>query len=93
MPQLYRFYLEATLGVLQEDRAAATAATDGILKRFRLRDPCARFYLARSLAVIEHPRALAVLKEAVDAGFHPYAFYATDPWLNPLRSNPGSRVS
>ena len=87
VPQLHRFYLETTLGILQEDRAAATAATDGILKRFRLRDPCARFYLARSLAVVEHPRALAVFKETVDAGFHPYAFYATDPWLDPLRTN------
>jgi TolB-like protein/predicted Ser/Thr protein kinase len=89
VPQLLRFYLETTLGVLEEDRAAATVAADGILKRWRLRDPCARYYLARSLAIIGHPQALPVFKETVDAGFHPYAFYSTDPWLNPLRSNPG----
>lgn len=50
-----------------------------------LRDPCATYYFARTLATIEHPDAIRMLKQSVEGGFDPYAFLLRDPWLDPLR--------
>jgi hypothetical protein len=58
------------------------------LKNWHLRDPCATYYLARSLAAVEHPEAIPMFKRAV-GGLHAYHFFARDPWLDPVRSAPG----
>jgi serine/threonine protein kinase/tetratricopeptide (TPR) repeat protein len=87
MPALFRLFLEATLGVLEENRPAALAAVETILKKWRLRDPCATYYLARTLASIAHPGALAAFGQAVRGGFNAYRFYVRDPWLDSLRAD------
>ena len=91
IPGLLRLFLEAILGVLEEDRPLARRAADDIVEKWRLRDPCATYYLARTLAAIDHPRALEVLRRSVEGGFHPYTFLTRDPWLDGLRSVHGFR--
>jgi serine/threonine protein kinase/tetratricopeptide (TPR) repeat protein len=87
MPALFRLFLESTLALLEGNRTAATTAADKILEQWTLRDPCATYYLARSLAALKHPEAIPMLRRAVE-GFHAYHFVARDPWLDPLRSDP-----
>jgi hypothetical protein len=86
MSGLHRLFLEGMLAVLEEDRPAGTRAADEILQIWKLRDPCATYYLARTLAAFEHPRAIEIFRRAVEGGFHPYSFYQRDPWLDSLRA-------
>ena len=79
---------EATLALFQGKRTPARTGADEMLPIWRLRDPCATYYFARTLAAIEHPGAMRMLKQAVEGGFHSYSFFARDPWLDPLRSDP-----
>lgn len=86
-PALYRLFLDATLAVLEGRQGDAAAAGDELLKLWRLRDPCATYYLARSLAAVEHPSAIPVFRQAVEGGFTAYRFFTRDPWLDPLRAD------
>jgi eukaryotic-like serine/threonine-protein kinase len=92
VPQLIRMFFELILALLEGRRADGTAMGDELLRKWRLRDPCGTYYVARILASLEHPGALAMLERAVDAGFHCYPFFARDPWLDPLRTNPAFRA-
>ncbi|HJR60638.1 MAG TPA: protein kinase [Vicinamibacterales bacterium] len=85
LPTLVRLLLDGMGAVLEGNRSAALSAADRILSVWRLRDPCATYYLARTLASLEHPRAIETLRRAVEGGFHSYAFFTRDPWLDPLR--------
>lgn len=87
MPALYRLFMDVLLGVLEKDHASARVAGDEILQLWNLRDPCGAFYLARSLAAIEHPRAIEMFRRAVEGGFHAARLFARDPWLDPLRGD------
>jgi hypothetical protein len=82
-----RLFLEGTLAVVQRDRATGLAIADEILENWRLRDPCATYYLARTLAALDHPRAIETFRRAVEGGFHSYAFFIRDPWLDRLRTD------
>ncbi len=73
--------------MLQENREDAQRAADELLPMWRLRDPCATYYFARTLAAIDHPDAIRMLKQSVEGGFDPYAFLLRDPWLDPLRGS------
>lgn len=86
MPTLFRLMIDGTLAVFNNDRATAHAVAGMMLQKWPLRDPCATYYLARTLAAIEHPQALGMFRRAVEGGFHAYAMYAQDPWLDPLRT-------
>jgi serine/threonine protein kinase/tetratricopeptide (TPR) repeat protein len=88
MPALYRLFVETVLAIVEGQRTVAMEAADKILKNWHLRDPCATYYLARSLAAVEHPEAIPMFKRAV-GGLHAYHFFARDPWLDPVRSAPG----
>jgi eukaryotic-like serine/threonine-protein kinase len=88
LPPLIRLFGEMLLALFEARRQDALAAAENILSRWRLRDPCATYYLARALATLEHPGAIPMLKRVVDGGFHCYTFYARDPWLDPLRADP-----
>jgi serine/threonine protein kinase/tetratricopeptide (TPR) repeat protein len=87
LPALFRRFFELMIAGLDGDDAEARAASDEILARWRLRDPCGTFYLARALARIEHPSALPMLKRAVAGGYYIYTFITRDPWLDPLRGS------
>jgi tetratricopeptide (TPR) repeat protein len=90
MPPVYRFFLEFMLAVFEKDGTRGRAAADPLLD-LAPRDPCAKYYMARGLALIEHPRALDTLEAAVRGGFHAYGFFMRDPWLDPIRTTPRFR--
>jgi eukaryotic-like serine/threonine-protein kinase len=89
MPALLRLYTESILAVLENRRDDAASAATQIMTKWPLRDPCAAYYLARTLAALDHPSALSMFKRAVEGGFHVHAFFARDPWLDSLRGNAG----
>ena len=88
MPPLLRSFFEVTLALLEGKRSDALAGADETLKIWRLRDPCATYYLARGLSLMQHPSAISMLKRSVEGGFHCYPFFTRDPWLDPLRAEP-----
>jgi TolB-like protein/tetratricopeptide (TPR) repeat protein len=88
MPRMFRLFFEATKEVLEGRLEAARRIGDEVLSLWRLRDPCATFYLARTLALGEHPDAIRMFRRAVEGGFHAYSFYLQDPWLDSLRGDP-----
>jgi tetratricopeptide (TPR) repeat protein len=87
LPGLFRLFFELMIAGLEGRRADAQPVADEILAKWRLRDPCGTFYLARGLAKIEHPSALAMLRRAVEGGYYLYTFITRDPWLDSLRGN------
>jgi hypothetical protein len=87
MPTLFRLLVEATVAVLEGDRATALPLADALLEKWPLRDPCATYYLARTLATVQHPRGMEMFRRAVEGGFHAFPMYARDPWLDPLRTS------
>jgi hypothetical protein len=89
MPPLYRLFLQAMHATIDGRRDEARQLADDVLSRWRLRDPCATYYFCRTLANLEHPQALTMFGRAVEGGFHSYSFFSRDPWLDPLRRDPG----
>jgi hypothetical protein len=87
LPTQIRLFFELTVAGLEGRGRDAHVIADQLLAKWRLRDPCATFYLARTLALIEHPRALTLLRRAVDGGYHMHPFVTRDPWLDPLRGH------
>ena len=86
LPLVHRLYIKAVRALLEEDRPAAMEATFLLSARWKPRDPCALFYLARLLAKTgETQRALGTLEGSVEGGYYPFRFLARDPWLDPLR--------
>jgi tetratricopeptide (TPR) repeat protein len=89
LPGIYRRFIEAMVTVLDGAHADPLAVADDLLSHWRLRDPCATYFLARTLAALRHPRAMETFRRAVEGGFHAYSFFIHDPWLDPLRTEPG----
>jgi hypothetical protein len=87
LPTIYRLMLDVTIGVLEGNRTMAIEAGEEIMRTWRLRDPCAVYYMARTMAAMEHPRAIEMLRRAVEGGFHASFFFRRDPWLDPIRSH------
>jgi hypothetical protein len=88
LPSIFRLFYEMTIARLEERHAQARTAADAVLRKWRLRDPCGNYYLARTLASMQHPDALPMLRRVVDDGFHCYPFFARDPWLDAVRAQP-----
>ena len=86
IPSLFRLIAEGTMAILEGRRRDALPVADEMIGKWPLRDPCATYYLARTLATIEHPQAISIFRRSVEGGFYPYAMFARDPWLDPLRS-------
>jgi TolB-like protein len=58
-------------------------------KHWDFADPEGQYYMARALVRVGAPdRALARLDRAEEGGFFCYPFFASDPWLDPLRADP-----
>jgi hypothetical protein len=73
--------------VLEERPAEAARLVAELVESFR--DPEAHFYGARMLSRIgETDRALDVLTRVVGTGFVCEPVFRSDPWLDPLRSDP-----
>jgi eukaryotic-like serine/threonine-protein kinase len=88
VPPLLRSFFEVSLALFEGRRADAMAAVDETLQKWRLRDPCATYYLARTLVRLDHPSAIAMLRRSVEGGLHAFPFFARDPWLDSRRSDP-----
>lgn len=86
LPMLFRLILEGTIALLEGDPQSARPAVDAMIGKWPLRDACATYYLARSLAYGQHPRAIEMLRRSVEGGFHSYSLFMRDPWLDPLRT-------
>jgi serine/threonine protein kinase len=87
LPAIFRMIFGLFLAGLEGRGTDAHSAADEILAKWRLRDPCAAYYLARGLAAIEHPGALPTLKRSVDGGYYCYPFLTRDPWLDSVRGS------
>ena len=87
IPPLLRRFYELTLAALEDRQRDAHAMAGEIVSKWRLRDPCAAFYVARTLARVEHPGALTMFRRAVEGGYHCASFAARDPWLDWLRTD------
>jgi eukaryotic-like serine/threonine-protein kinase len=87
LPTLFQRIIEGMSACIERDAAAALPAAAAMLERWPLRDPCATYYMARTLAIAGHPRAVEIFRRAVDGGFHSYPLFTRDPWLDPLRGD------
>ena len=85
LPKLFTLIINGLSALFAGDTAAALPAVDAMMRRWPLRDPCASYYLARCLARGGHPKALEILRRAIEGGFHSYALLTRDPWLDSLR--------
>ena len=87
LPAILRLVYELIVAGLEGRREDAFVIADECLAKWRLRDPCGTFYLGRGLAAIQHPRALSVLRQAIEGGYYLYAFINRDPWLDSVRGS------
>jgi TolB-like protein len=87
LPPIFKMIFGLFIAGFEGRRADAMTAADEVLAKWRLRDPCGAYYLARGLAAIEHPGAMPMLRRVVDGGYHCYHFFARDPWLDSLRGS------
>ena len=92
LPRLMHLYTRSVRALLEGHRDASIETTGELVRRWHLRDPCARYYLARQLARLGDPRAVATLDEVVEGGFCCFAFLSRDPWLDPLRTDAAFRA-
>jgi eukaryotic-like serine/threonine-protein kinase len=88
LPLVIRHFLEGTLAVLERRHDDVRKQAGRLLSLWPLRDPCASYYFARSLAAVQHEEAVPMLKRAIDGGFNCPTFFVRDPWLDSLRGNP-----
>ncbi len=87
IPPLLRSFFTVNVALFEERQDDALAAGEETLKMWSLRDPCATYYLARTLASMGHPKAIPMLKRSVEGGFYCYPFFARDPALDRLRTD------
>jgi serine/threonine protein kinase/cytochrome c-type biogenesis protein CcmH/NrfG len=88
MPRMMRGFIESTRLILQERHVEARAMMSTMMQNFTVRDPCATFYFARSLAAAgDDAQALAVLGQSVEGGFSSFEFTTRDPWFAGLRGH------
>ncbi len=86
LPAMMRSFVELTRLQLEGRAAEAAAIARVTLPKAPLRDPCAKFYVARQLSALgETEWALTMLESAVDGGFSSFDFMVRDPWLEPVR--------
>jgi serine/threonine protein kinase/tetratricopeptide (TPR) repeat protein len=85
LPPIFRMFFTLNLAALEGRVDEGRALADTALAKWRLRDPCGAFYLARTLALIGHPSALSMLRRAIEGGYYCYPLITRDPWLDSLR--------
>ena len=87
-PKIISYFLISYRTLLEGKRAECLAGLDQLLEAWNIRDPCARYYLARMLAQAgDQRRALTMLRQSVEDGFFCFPLLTQDPWLDSLRTN------
>jgi serine/threonine protein kinase/tetratricopeptide (TPR) repeat protein len=82
--QVFMFSLRA---LLEGNREPSLKASDELIEKGFM-DPEGQYYLARQLAYLSDAgRATRVLNATVDGGYFCYPQMASDPWLDPIRSD------
>ena len=92
LPKLYRLYAHGTLCLFE---GKWTEALDSVrmLAGSSMRDPCGRYYTARSLAYLgDQEMALECLKRSVSGGFFCFPWLTRDSWIDGLRHRPEFRA-
>lgn len=90
LPGLERHVIESGRAAIEGRHDDCMAAVRALLGS-SFHDPEGRFYLVRNVCRIgETDLAVSILDEVADRGFHPLAILDKDPWLEPLRSHPGT---
>ena len=85
--RLGKVFMISLRALLEGHREASLKASDEIMNG-PFKDPEGEFYLARQLAFLNDiDRAARLLKSTVDGGYFCYPQMASDPWLDPIRSN------
>lgn len=85
-PRVIQLIASGSRAYLEGRSKDARRQVDELARYWDPRDPCARYYMTRFLAVLGHPRALEMLRQTIEGGFYVYAFLARDPWLDGLRT-------
>jgi serine/threonine protein kinase/tetratricopeptide (TPR) repeat protein len=88
LPTLFQLIIDASVALFEGELETALPAADAMLRKWPTRDACATYYLARTLAAARHPRAIEMLRRAIEGGFHSYSCFTRDPWLDSLRGEP-----
>lgn len=84
-----RDFIIAARTLIEKDSAASVAAVNRIVAS-DFQDPEGLFYLARHLAYLNQiGPALQLFDRVVRGGFFCFPAMARDPWLDPLRKEPG----
>jgi eukaryotic-like serine/threonine-protein kinase len=81
-------FMRSLRTLLEGNRQASLEASDELRSQV-FKDGEGQYYLARQLAYLNDVgRANRVLASTVDAGYFCYPHMASDPWLDPIRSDP-----
>jgi tetratricopeptide (TPR) repeat protein len=87
-PELMQKFVSSLRLLLEGRRDESLAAAEYCIQNFP--DPEAVYYMARQLVQLgERSRAIETLNHVLDHGFLLSAALRTDPWLTPLRTEPG----
>jgi TolB-like protein/tRNA A-37 threonylcarbamoyl transferase component Bud32 len=87
-PELMQKFVSSLRLLLEGRRDESLAAAAYCIQNFP--DPEAVYYMARQLVQLgERSRAIETLNHVLDRGFLLSAALRTDPWLTPLRTEPG----
>lgn len=85
LPKLYRLYVHGML-CLFEGKWTEALDSVRVLAGGSMRDPCGRYYAARSLAYLgDQEMALECLKRSVSGGFFCFPWLTRDSWIDGLR--------
>ena len=89
LPKLYRLYVHGTL-CLFEGKWTEALDSVRVLAGSSMRDPCGRYYAARSLAYLgDQEMALECLKRSVSGGFFCFPWLTRDSWIDCLLAPSG----
>jgi len=85
--RLGQLFMVSLRTLLEGNREASLKVSDELMNG-ALKDPEGEYYLARQLAYLSDVgRATRLLKSTVDGGYFCYPQMASDPWLDPIRSD------
>jgi non-specific serine/threonine protein kinase len=93
LPRLYRLYVHGTLCLFEGKWTEALESFQTLVASTKMRDPCAWYYAARSLAYLgQQDAALDCLGRSISGGFFCFPWFTRDPWIDGVRHRPEFRA-